>query len=299
MSWLNYSAGAVMPYLPKWLIKPFARPYVAGETLDSVLGRVEKINKQGFKTTIDILGENVLNVKEALEVKNAYCDLYDRLDLIGKDNTVSLKLSHLGLELDPLLAEKNLNSIVEKSRSTGLGLTIDMEKSDLTDITLEIYLKALIRHSGVGTVLQSYLHRSLDDLKALDSDNLHLRICKGIYRESPLIAFQEAAEIRQNFFDMAKTLMTGRGYACLATHDINLIDSLETFIEKNNIPANKFEFQALLGVPMGDRLHELKEKGYAVRIYIPYGQSWFEYSLRRLEENPAIISYVLGNLFKK
>ncbi|MEE8336337.1 MAG: proline dehydrogenase family protein [Candidatus Neomarinimicrobiota bacterium] len=299
MSWFNYSAGAVLPYLPKWLIKPFAKPYVAGETLDSVLDQVGKINKQGFKTTIDILGEHVINVNEALEVKKAYCNLYDRLDLIGEDNTVSLKLSHLGLELDPLLAEKNLNSIIEKSKSTGLGLTIDMEKSDFTDITLKIYFKAQKQHSGVGTVLQSYLHRSLDDLKALDSENLHLRICKGIYRESPLIAFQGAAEIRQNFFDMAKTLMTGRGYACLATHDITLIDRLEAFIENNNIPSNKFEFQTLLGVPMGNRLHELKEKGYAVRIYIPYGQSWFEYSLRRLEENPAIISYVLGNLFRR
>jgi len=299
MSNFNISIGAVIPYLPKWFFKPFAKPYVAGETLESVIAQVQKINKQGFKTTVDILGEHVINQEEALNVREAYCNLYDRLALIDNDNTVSLKLSHLGLELDPSLAEDNLHKIIEKSKSTGLGLTLDMEKSNFTDITLEIYNKALKTHGGIGTVLQAYLHRSLEDLKTLDSKDLHLRICKGIYRESAKIAYQKISEIRQNFLHMAKTLMQGEGYACLATHDIYLIDSLEEFIEKNNIPAHKFEFQVLLGVPMGKRLLELKNKGYTVRIYIPFGKSWFEYSIRRLKENPAIISYVLGNLIRK
>jgi proline dehydrogenase len=174
-----------------------------------------------------------------------------------------------------------------------------MENSTYTSKTFDIYKKAVIKNEQIGAVIQAYLYRSLNDIKELDSSTLNLRICKGIYNESPAIAIQDRIAINDNYFEMAKTLLNGQGYACLATHDLTLIDRLESFIESNDISPNKFEFQVLYGVPMGNKLEQLKEKGYKIRIYVPFGEAWFEYSVRRLKENPKIISYVLRNLFKK
>lgn len=299
MSWINSSVAAIIPFFPKWFLKPFAKPYVAGENLDIALEHIRRLNGQGFTATLDVLGEHVRSKEEAVIVQKEYCDLYDHLGELEKGNTVSLKLTHLGLELDHLLAEENLFAILERAKALDMGLTIDMENSLYTDITLELYRKALATYAGVGTVIQAYLKRSLDDLKTLDSPQLHLRICKGIYREGPTIAFQKKKEIRQNFLTLCKTLIQGQGYACLATHDTYLLDELETFIEAQQISKSKIEFQVLYGVPMGNRLTDLRDKGYLVRVYVPFGKGWFEYSIRRLKENPSIIAYVMGNMFKR
>ena len=174
-----------------------------------------------------------------------------------------------------------------------------MENSPYTSKTFEIYKNAITKNEKLGAVIQAYLYRSLDDIKDLDSSLLNLRICKGIYNESKDIAIQDRLAINDNYFEMAKSLLNGKGYACLATHDLTLIDRLESFIDENDISPKRFEFQVLYGVPMGNRLEELKSKGYKIRIYVPFGEAWFEYSVRRLKENPKIISYVLKNLFKK
>ena len=189
--------------------------------------------------------------------------------------------------------------IVHKAREVSRGITIDMENSELTDITLNIYKKTVTEFNQTGTVLQAYLFRSLDDLKNIDSPQLKLRICKGIYREPPEIAFQTKEEIRNNFITLVQTLLNGRGTAQIATHDPIIIDSLENWIEENKIPPNRFEFQVLYGVPMERKLEQLRDKGWTVRIYVPFGNQWFDYSVRRLKENPKIIGYVLGNLFKR
>ena len=133
----------------------------------------------------------------------------------------------------------------------------------------------------------------------LDSSKLNLRICKGIYNEPPEIAIQDRYAINNNYLKLVETIFNGRGYACLATHDLELINQLEELIANNKISKDRFEFQVLYGVPMGDRLELLKEKGYKIRIYVPFGEAWFDYSIRRLKENPKIISYILGNIFKK
>jgi proline dehydrogenase len=298
MSWINTTLAYLMPYFPRWTVKPFAKHYVAGEELAVALEVAKKLNLQGFAVTMDILGEHVQSRVEATQVREAYCELYHQLALLGKDNTVSLKLTHLGLELDPHLAEENLMAIVAQAKNHGLGLTIDMENSAYTDRTLELYQKAVAVYPQVGTVLQAYLHRSMKDLERLTSPQLHLRLCKGIYREPESIAFQTKEEIRDNYLKLAEKLLLGPGYACLATHDQDLIDRLVNLIETHDLSHDRFEFQVLYGVPMGDRLEWLKDRGYTVRIYVPYGAAWFEYSVRRLKENPNIVGYVLGNLFK-
>ena len=299
MTITNSLLATIMPYLPKVLVRPFAKPYVAGESIDSVIKIAKKLNDNGFSTTLDILGEFVNSEEEANKIKNAYSELIKNISSKKLDSTISVKLTHLGLGIDSKLGEENFNSLSLIGKEYNVGITIDMENSPYTSKTFEIYKNAIIKNEKLGAVIQAYLYRSLDDIKHLDSSLLNLRICKGIYNESQDIAIQDRLAINDNYFEMAKSLLNGQGYACLATHDLTLIDRLESFIDENDISPKRFEFQVLYGVPMGNRLEELKSKGYKIRIYVPFGEAWFEYSVRRLKENPKIISYVLKNLFKK
>ena len=299
MAITNSILATIMPYLPKVLVRPFAKPYVAGESIDSVIKIAKKLNDNGFSTTLDILGEFVNSKEEANKIKNAYSELIKNISSKKLDSTISVKLTHLGLGIDSKLGEENFNSLSLIGKEYNVGITIDMENSPYTSKTFEIYKNAIIKNEKLGAVIQAYLYRSLDDIKHLDSSLLNLRICKGIYNESQDIAIQDRLAINDNYFEMAKSLLNGQGYACLATHDLTLIDRLESFIDENDISPKRFEFQVLYGVPMGNRLEELKSKGYKIRIYVPFGEAWFEYSVRRLKENPKIISYVLKNLFKK
>ena len=193
----------------------------------------------------------------------------------------------------------NILELAHYGNENNIGITIDMENSIYTSITLELFQKALTVHAGLGAVIQAYLYRSIEDLKKLDSSKLNLRICKGIYREPSNIAMNSRKKINENYLLLVETILLGKGYVCIATHDLELINHLENFVEKNKISPNKFEFQVLYGVPMGNKLEYLKERGYKVRIYVPYGEAWFDYSIRRLKENPKIISYIIGNIFKK
>jgi len=299
MSLINSSIAALMPYLPKWVAKPFAKPYVAGEDIHTASKIVKKLNERGYSTTLDILGEHVISPNEANQILNQYTNLIKNIDSNNLNSTISIKLTHLGLSLDEKLCEKNFLKLIEVAKKHNTGITIDMENSTYTTKTLELFQKGLLMYEGVGAVIQAYLHRSSDDLIMLDSSKLNLRICKGIYNEPPEIAIQDRFAINNNFLKLVETIFNGNGYACLATHDLELINQLEELITNNKISKDRFEFQALYGVPMGDRLELLKEKGYKIRIYVPFGEAWFDYSIRRLKENPKIISYILGNIFKK
>ncbi len=299
MSLINSSIAALMPYLPKWVAKPFAKPYVAGEDIHTASKIVKKLNERGYSTTLDILGEHVISPNEANQILNQYTNLIKNIDSNNLNSTISIKLTHLGLSLDEKLCEKNFLKLVEVAKKHNTGITIDMENSTYTTKTLELFQKGLLMYEGVGAVIQAYLHRSSDDLIMLDSSKLNLRICKGIYNETPEIAIQDRFAINNNFLKLVETIFNGNGYACLATHDLELINQLEELITNNKISKDRFEFQVLYGVPMGDRLELLKEKGYKIRIYVPFGEAWFDYSIRRLKENPKIISYILGNIFKK
>ena len=299
MSLLNSSIAALMHIAPKWLFRPFANSYVAGESIDSALKVVKILNEKGFSATMDILGENVNSEKEATLITNQYTHLIQQISQAELDSTISVKLTHLGLGIDPILGEKNILQLAQVGKENNVGVTIDMENSPYTSTTFELYNKTLSVHNKMGTVIQAYLHRSLEDIQKLNTPLLNLRICKGIYRESPDIAIQDRSAINDNYMDMARAMFNGSGFVCLATHDLELLDRLELLIVNDRISPDRFEFQVLYGVPMGDRLEKLKTKGYKVRVYVPFGEAWFEYAIRRLKENPTIISYVLKNMFKK
>ena len=289
---------SVLHLMPKWIARPFAKPYVAGETSDEALVQVKKINDRGFSATIDILGEHVTNIDKARSITNQYCDLYHNIDAQKLDCNISIKPTHVGLLISPAEAMTNISTILKQAMNYNNFLRLDMESSLYTDQTFEIFKHCKSLYKNVGVVIQSYLHRSLEDIKQLAMVDFNARICKGIYQERESIAFQNSDEIKKNFLVLAKALASKGAYAGYATHDDNLIDQLLVWIESEKIPPEKLEFQVLYGVPMDGRLEELRNLGYKIRVYVPFGPDWFDYSVRRLKENPDIFGYVIKNMFK-
>ena len=299
MPLLNSLFTSIIPILPKWLAKPFATPYVAGETENEVIKHIKSINAKGMCATVDILGEHTKDKKKAEKITIQYCDLYKRIHEESLDCNISIKPTHIGLDISLEEAKKNFMKITKIAKKFSNFLRIDMESSKVTDQTLEIYKYCKNYYSNVGIVLQAYLFRSLNDTLLLSNKDFNSRICKGIYKESNSIAMQNHKLINNNFIKMAKAMFQAGSYSGFATHNQNLIDDLLIWIQKENIPKNRFEFQVLYGVPMQGKLEYLIKNGYKVRVYVPYGKEWFDYSIRRLKENPNIASYVLKNLFKK
>ena len=296
---LNKLLASSVPILPKWFVELFSKSYVAGYNSKEVLSIVKDLNHKGFSTTIDILGEHVSDSDFAEKITKKYCDLYEKIYRDSIDSNISIKPSHIGLDISEKLVLNNFQKILQIAKKHSNFLRIDMESSRSTDLTFNIYKQLKSTYLETGVVLQAYLKRSLKDIESLGSHNFNARICKGIYQENSKIAIKNPDKIRVNFLKMAKLMSEKKSYACYATHDQHLIDSLLDMIKKYNINSSTFEFQVLYGVPMNGRLEELLSLGYKVRIYVPYGPDWYDYSLRRLKENPNIAGYVLKNLFSK
>ncbi len=298
MGILNSSLTTLLPLLPRRTVRHFAMRYVAGESEDDALSIVYKLNQLGFATTLDILGEHSESVEAAKVITETYVQLYDIIADSSLDCNISVKLTHLGLGLDNTMAEKNLFWLLETAERRENFLRIDMENSPYTDATLDLYKKCKVKYPSVGPVLQAYLKRSGDDLNRILSETPNVRICKGIYREPNSIALQDRQKIRNSFIDLVQTGLSKGAYIGIATHDTYLIDTLETWIDNKSIPKDQYEFQVLYGVPMRNRLEDLLDRGHKVRIYIPFGNEWYAYAMRRFKENPKIISYIIGNWFK-
>ena len=294
---INKLIASSVSVFPKWFIELFSKSYVAGYSSNEVLSIVEKLNGQGFSATIDILGEHVKDLDISKNITQQYCELFENINLKSIDSTISVKPTHIGLDISKNVVLENFNKIIEVARDKSNFLRIDMESSKNTDDTFEIYKSLKNRYPEVGVVLQAYLKRSIDDIENLAGPKFNARICKGIYKEDSEIAYKEKDIINNNFLEMAKLMLQKNSYACFATHDQQLIDSLVELVEKKRIETTKFEFQVLYGVPMNGKLEKLISKGYKVRIYVPFGPDWYEYSLRRLKENPNIAGYVIKNLF--
>ena len=291
---------STLKYLPKWFAKPFATPYVAGESEDEVMSQVRIINKRRMSATVDILGEHTKSIQEAKLITKQYCDLYKRIYQESLDCNISIKPTHLGLDISINEAKKNFVKVTKAAKMYSNFLRIDMESSSVTDKTFEIFKHCKKHYSQVGVVLQAYLYRTLKDVSKLSSfDGFNSRICKGIYKEPNSLAIQDNNLINENYLNIAKKMHQIGAYSGFATHNQSLIDDLLNWISKEKVPKNNFEFQVLYGVPMDGRLENLVDNGFKVRVYVPYGKDWFDYSIRRLKENPNIARYVLKNLFKR
>lgn len=297
MGILNNLVVGTAPHLPKFVVGRIASVYVAGDKLKDGLNLVKKLNSKGYSGTLDLLGEEIENWKQTNKVREAYCDLLDGIENYGIDCNISLKLTALGLKIDKNLCWDNLSVVLDKARIYGNFVRMDMEDSSVTDATIKMCQKAKKYYSKCGTVLQSYMHRTITDIDELNVINANIRLCKGAYKEKEDIAYQGYQEIRENYLKCAEKIMDSGIYIGLATHDKWIINELEKLINKKNYNKKMYEFQALSGVPIDKILEKLTEEGHKVRYYVPYGPEWYAYSLRRMRENPDIWKYTMKAFF--
>jgi proline dehydrogenase len=296
---LDRAIVRVLPAVPRPVVKRLSQRYIAGPTLGDAVDVVRALNEEGKMATIDVLGEEISGRKEASALLAEYEGVFETIEREGLDSNISVKLTGLGLNLDHDFCKENASELVREAAARRNFVRIDMEDSSTTTRTLELYRE--LRQEGldnVGVVLQAYMKRTLADVAALADLRPNVRVCKGIYVEPPEIAFQEFETVRLNFTEALAALMDGGAYVAVATHDDWLMSEALALIEERSLEPHEYEFQMLLGVrpELGD---ELVREGHRLRIYVPYGRRWYEYSLRRLQENPKIAGYVALDTLKR
>ena len=292
----NKLISYIIPALPKKVIWLIAKRYVAGVNIDSAINIVSKLNRDGYSVTLDILGEHTKTVDNARHITMEYCDIYEKIKIKNLDCNISVKPTHIGLDLNGNTYINNLQTLINKAKETNSYLRLDMENSSTTTKTLDSIINQHSQYLNIGTVVQAYLHRSLTDIKNFPIKNMNFRVCKGIYKENADVAIQDEILINNNFIDILKQIFLQKGFAAIATHDTTLIEKCYNLIDELDVNNDQFEFQALYGVPMGGYLEKHLKRGYNVRIYVPFGSDWYKYSIRRLKENPNIIGYIIKNL---
>jgi len=292
---LDRAIVRVLPAVPRPVVQKLSERYIAGAELKDAREAVRRLNAQGKLATIDVLGEEIKNEEEAAAIVRAYQDVFADIERCELDSNVSVKLTGLGLKLGHDICRENLRTVVEDAASRGNFVRIDMEDSSTTDETLRIYRE--LREDGfdnVGVVLQAMLRRTLADIEALADLRPSVRLCKGIYVEPPSVAFQDFQEVRDSFVSSLEALFDAGCYVGIATHDDWLQEQGARLVTARGLGREEHEFQMLLGVrpELGD---ELIREGHRLRIYVPFGRQWYEYSLRRLQENPKIAGYIAGD----
>ena len=274
-----------------------AQRFVAGETLDDAIAAARTLNAAGFPVSLDLLGENVLDRDGAARAAETYLAMFDRIAAEKLDGNVSLKLTQLGLDLDPQLCESSLLRIAGCAAARRNFVRVDMEGSPYTQRTVDLVRRVRARTDAVGTVIQSYLFRSEQDVRDLTAAGCRLRLVKGAYKEPAEIAFPAKADVDANFVSLMKILLPSGIYHAIATHDPRMISATKEFAAANGIGKDKFEFQMLYGIRT-DLQRGLLKEGYRVRVYIPFGTDWYPYFMRRLAERPANLTFFLRNLFR-
>ncbi|RMF35475.1 MAG: proline dehydrogenase [Chlorobiota bacterium] len=297
MSLLDHLVARSLPLVPKPIVRRVAWRYIAGTTLEDAMTCARRLAERGAYATIDALGEFVRSREHAdREAAQAIATL----DAIADNHLpayLSLKLTSIGLSFDPMLAEENLRRILDHARMRGLFVRLDMENSPYTTATLDLYRR--MRDAGydnLGVVIQAYLYRSEQDIRELAPYRADIRLCKGIYNEDASIAIKDREQIRANYRRLLRLIVELGMTVRIATHDDVLIADAEQLIAERKLQRDRYEFQMLLGVRERKR-DELLGRGYPVRIYIPYGEDWYGYSLRRLRENPQVAGHVFRALF--
>ena len=276
-----------------------ARRFVAGESANEFLAVAREVNARGFAVACGILGEGVRERAEAIAAADEYCALLRTFHDEGIDANVAFKLTHVGLDIDPDLAFENAARIAQTARECGNTMRLDMEQSRYVDATLAIYRRLRARFDNVGYVLQSYLVRSMDDLVATFELQPNVRFVKGAYLEPPSIAFAEKNEVDANYVKLVETALTHPGYTAVATHDPAIVARIERFVAESDIPKRgRFEFQMLYGISP-QLAQSLVERGYRVRLAVPFGNYWFPYLMRRLAERPANLAFFLRGAFSR
>lgn len=279
------------------LSRSVAHRWVAGETLEDAIAAARTLNASGFPVSLDLLGENVLDKDGAIRAADTYVAMFDRIATENLNGNISFKLTQLGLDLDPALCESLVARIADSAARHHNFLRIDMEGSPYTQRTVDLCKRVRGKTDAVGTVIQSYLRRSEQDVRDLIAVGCRIRLVKGAYKEPAEIAFPAKADVDANFVNLMKILLPSGIYHGIATHDPRMIDATKNFASSNGIGKEKFEFQMLYGIRT-DLQRQLIREGYRLRVYIPFGTDWYPYFMRRLAERPANLTFFLRNLFR-
>lgn len=279
--------------------RKITRRFIAGEDIDEAVAAIREINARGCTASFDHLNESVTSTAETEAEVTEYLNVLAGIDESGIDSNVSIKLTQFGLEIDPELTYRNARRVVEDAARRGNFVRIDMEGSSVTQATIDVFrrLRADFGLNDVGIVLQSYLYRTEEDARDLLKIPARIRLCKGAYDEPPEVAYPDKKDVDDNFVRVMQMLLTSGVYHGIATHDPKMIDATIEFANREGIGKDAFEFQMLYGIRR-DLQEQLARDGYGMRVYVPYGKSWYPYFMRRLAERPANIWFVMKNLWK-
>ena len=280
------------------LTKKLARRFVAGETLAQGLEAVRQTNLEGMRATLDELGENVSSYREAGNAADEYSGAIKAIAEEQLDANVSIKLTALGVDLNREIAESLTRQVVSAAAAAGTFVRIDMEDSAHAQVTLDVTKSAFAESHAVGTVIQSYLYRSADDVRDLNRLGIRVRLVKGAYLEPASVAYPKKRDVDENFKHLSDLLLTDGAFPAFATHDMTIIEWIKQRATKLGRPANEWEFQMLYGVRR-DLQRQLRDEGFGMRVYIPYGGEWYPYLMRRMAERPGNMLFVVGNVAKE
>jgi proline dehydrogenase len=280
--------------------KSFANRFVAGETVETALAAVARLNARGITASLDLLGESVHNEAEARAAAEAYIRILNRIHQQQADANVSVKLTAMGLDISEDLCAANMQMILQRARDCGSFVRIDMESSEYTQRTLDLFEQRLYPtyRENVGIVLQSYLYRTFADVERAISIRARVRLCKGAYKEPETVAFPDKKDADANYIRCMHELMLKGNYPGIATHDEAIIREAKRFAKANDVATDRYEFQMLYGVRR-DLQDQLVREGYRMRVYVPFGTQWYPYLMRRLAERPANVAFLTGNVFKE
>ena len=275
-----------------------ARRFVPGETIESAIAAVRALNADRLSATLDFLGEDVFNEADAAHTTDTYVEMIDAIGRAGVDSNVSVKLSAIGQAITEDLAVANLMRIIERARPSNMFVRLDMEGSKTVDSTYRIMQRVRSEYEHVGPVVQAYLRRAVADVEQHIKASVRVRLCKGAYGEPPDVAIQEMPLIRRNFAKLAEALLARGNYPGIATHDDFLIDAVRSFVEREHIPADRFEYQMLYGI-RPEKQRAIVASGYRMRIYVPFGTHWAGYFYRRIAERRENLYFVVRSLFSR
>ncbi|RIW38902.1 proline dehydrogenase [Bacillus salacetis] len=275
-----------------------AARFVAGESIDLAVEAIKGLNKQGLSVTIDYLGEFIDNEAEANEMADQCIEAIKAIGRERIDSQLSLKMTSMGLDLSEEIVMNNMRRILDVAQEYGVFVTIDMEDYSRCGKTIDIFKRLKSEYDNVGTVIQAYLFRTEKDMEVLNEYSPNLRLVKGAYKESPLVAFPDKKDVDENFKKIIKMHLLNGNYTAVATHDDAMIEYTKQIVEEYNIPHDQFEFQMLYGIRV-ERQLELAKEGYKMRVYVPYGTDWYGYFMRRLAERPANVAFVLKGVINK
>jgi len=296
MQLINKTMSYILPVFPKAVVGYFAKPYIAGERLDDAVDIVRELMQEGACATLDVLGEEDHHEEQALHAVELYKQVLQRIYSEKLHSGISVKPTHMGLKIDKEFCYKNIRSLVEMASLYKRFVRIDMEDHTTTQDTIDIYKRLREDFDNVGTVLQAYLRRTVQDINGLIPLKADLRLCKGIYIEPRSVAWKDGGTVNQNFAYTLEKLIVNNCYVGIATHDEKLVWEAMRILDKYQVKKDRYEFQMLLGVD-ADLRRIIIDSGHKLRVYVPFGAEWFAYSTRRLKENPAIAGHIMGNLF--